>query len=116
MKKAKRKYSQKVLRELREKHNCRCFFCQRDVSAGIRFDGRFINGGGSSKHAVATVDHLTPISRGGRNHPDNMVLACGPCNYEKGDMTLAEYVAYKERQAKPLGIYPQSAVLSTVAS
>lgn len=32
-----------------------------------------------------TVDHIIPISKGGRNVWENCVTACGPCNVEKGD-------------------------------
>lgn len=30
-----------------------------------------------------TIDHVIPISRGGSNWPENIVLACGPCNFSK---------------------------------
>lgn len=30
------------------------------------------------------VDHRIPLSRGGSNSPDNLVLACPPCNWSKG--------------------------------
>lgn len=32
-----------------------------------------------------TVDHVVPISKGGRTSWDNCVTACGPCNVAKGD-------------------------------
>jgi 5-methylcytosine-specific restriction endonuclease McrA len=32
-----------------------------------------------------TVDHVVPISKGGRTNWQNCVTACGPCNVEKGD-------------------------------
>lgn len=35
--------------------------------------------------ATATLDHLVPLARGGRNAPDNYVLACKPCNTARGD-------------------------------
>ncbi len=31
-----------------------------------------------------TVDHVVPLSRGGRNDPSNLQLLCGPCNSAKG--------------------------------
>lgn len=40
------------------------------------------------------IEHLTPLSRGGTNDLDNLGLACGPCNNEKGTMTEPEYLAY----------------------
>lgn len=41
-----------------------------------------------------TVDHLIPISKGGKND-GNMALACKSCNSSKGDLQTAdEYLAY----------------------
>jgi 5-methylcytosine-specific restriction endonuclease McrA len=32
-----------------------------------------------------TLDHVIPLSRGGRTNWENIVAACGPCNSRKGD-------------------------------
>jgi 5-methylcytosine-specific restriction endonuclease McrA len=32
-----------------------------------------------------TVDHVIPLSRGGTDHPMNLVAACAFCNYGKGN-------------------------------
>lgn len=37
-----------------------------------------------------TIDHLTPQSRGGRNHWLNTVCACQSCNHRKADQTPSE--------------------------
>lgn len=37
------------------------------------------------------LDHVNPISRGGRDVPSNVVPACAPCNYAKGAKSLAEW-------------------------
>lgn len=37
-------------------------------------------------------DHLFPVSRGGTDHPTNLVLACMSCNMAKGSKTLREWV------------------------
>lgn len=42
-----------------------------------------------------TVDHVLPLSRGGTNTPDNIVLCCGVCNSSKGTATLDEWEARK---------------------
>lgn len=34
----------------------------------------------------ATVDHVTPLSLGGKDTLENMVLACRACNKAKGSM------------------------------
>lgn len=46
-----------------------------------------------TKHEV-TLDHLTPLGRGGTNAYHNLVLACKDCNHAKADMTLAEFVDF----------------------
>ena len=38
------------------------------------------------------VEHKIPISRGGSNNIDNIVLACAPCNYSKGMKTHEEFM------------------------
>lgn len=35
-----------------------------------------------------TLDHLLPKSRGGPDWDVNLVVACSPCNNQKGDRTL----------------------------
>jgi hypothetical protein len=33
------------------------------------------------------VEHVTPVSRGGADDPENLALACRICNQKKGDAT-----------------------------
>ena len=40
---------------------------------------------GSTKHL--TLDHVIPVSKGGKNSWDNVVTACETCNNRKGDRT-----------------------------
>jgi 5-methylcytosine-specific restriction endonuclease McrA len=35
----------------------------------------------------ATLDHVMPVSKGGKTSWENCVTACGPCNAEKADKT-----------------------------
>lgn len=39
----------------------------------------------------ATLDHRTPLSRGGTWKLSNLACACAPCNRRKGDATEGEY-------------------------
>jgi 5-methylcytosine-specific restriction endonuclease McrA len=44
---------------------------------------------------IATVDHQTPLSRGGADVASNRVTACSRCNHEKANNTVEEYRALK---------------------
>lgn len=37
------------------------------------------------------VDHVVPLSRGGSDDPENIVIACVACNCSKGDKLLEEW-------------------------
>jgi hypothetical protein len=37
-----------------------------------------------SEENPSTLDHLIPVGWGGRNYYENSVLACEPCNHERG--------------------------------
>lgn len=51
----------------------RCHWCQHDLTA-----------------ETSTVDHVIPLSRGGSNGTDNLVLACKPCNRDRRDYLPGE--------------------------
>lgn len=38
-----------------------------------------------------TIDHLVPRSKGGQDHPSNLVLACLTCNNRKGSKDLSTW-------------------------
>jgi 5-methylcytosine-specific restriction endonuclease McrA len=37
-------------------------------------------------------DHVIPVSRGGKNHIENLATACFKCNRSKNDNLLSEWV------------------------
>jgi hypothetical protein len=39
------------------------------------------------------IDHVIPYSRGGENHPNNLCVACKPCNRSKGAKTPEEWLS-----------------------
>lgn len=43
-----------------------------------------------------SMDHLTPISRGGPHTSENVAPACLPCNLSKGAKTVMEFLAEEE--------------------
>lgn len=51
----------------------RCFYCDCDITA------------------APSLEHLTPVSKGGTNARWNLVYACKSCNSRKHDSTLEEY-------------------------
>lgn len=53
-----------------------------------------------------TKDHVIPRSRGGVGGWNNVVLACEPCNSEKGDEPSSDEV--RRRFAGTTGQYPAS--------
>jgi len=49
-----------------------------------------------SKDDLST-DHLIPVSRGGSDSADNMVMSCRHCNSSRGDKGVFEWVGLKEK-------------------
>lgn len=45
-----------------------------------------------------TIDHVIPVSRGGKNSFENCVTACRPCNNKKGSRTPREAKMFIKRQ------------------
>lgn len=59
------------------------------------------------KEKATTIDHIMPIKRGGKDHLDNLLPACEPCNSKKASHRLhpelEEEALEKARQAvKPI--------------
>lgn len=46
------------------------------------------------------VDHVVPLSQGGSNGPDNIALACAPCNLSKHDRSLLVWAMALGRKAQ----------------
>lgn len=81
-----------------ERDGWRCRFCgRRDLV--VPPAGREHTAEEAS--SLATLDHWLPRSRGGTWEMFNLVLACRPCNGEKGQLTGEEYLtvlAFRRRQ------------------
>lgn len=61
---------------------CECYYCNAALSA-----------------KTVTMDHIVPISRGGRSTKGNVVPSCHTCNVEKRSLTPVEWNEYLERRA-----------------
>ena len=67
-----------TVQDVREKYQSQrgeCFYCH------CVLDGAY------------HVDHYIPLSKGGTNWPDNLVIACAKCNLTKGDRMPDDFVA-----------------------
>lgn len=64
----------------RKRSNGLCYYCGR-------------------KYPVAqlTMDHVIPLSRGGRSVKDNLVPSCKDCNNAKKNLIPAEWTEYLDR-------------------
>lgn len=53
-------------------------------------------------HHNLTIDHLIPLSKGGKSTWDNLVTACQSCNSRKGDLTPSKAgLTLKNKPDKP---------------
>lgn len=55
--------------------NSKCFYCDRRLRRG-----------------TATLDHVQPLSQGGDNTLENLVVCCYHCNQCKGDRTIDQWL------------------------
>lgn len=82
------------LAECAETQGWKCAYCQRSMRRKPRADKPWL---------TATLDHVLPISRGGRNQRSNLVAACLGCNQAKGAMTAEEYQEARDTDGRPKG-------------
>lgn len=75
---------------LYEKQGRKCPYCSSDLIVNGEIVSNF------------NIDHILPLSRGGKDSIENMTLACVACNSAKGNMTAEEFsiVATKFREGK----------------
>ncbi len=61
---------------------------------------------GSNQAIHMTIDHMTPLSRGGADNEKNMTTACHSCNQLKSNMTVAEFRVWMRamKQLRKIGM------------
>lgn len=76
--------------EVADKCGYRCWYCGRSFDEALSSTELF------KRHSMSmlTVDHLVPLSRGGKDDDDNLVLSCVSCNSRKHSRTVDEYRFY----------------------
>jgi 5-methylcytosine-specific restriction endonuclease McrA len=57
-----------------------CYYCKKITPREIR-----------------TLDHKTPLNRGGMHNATNIVMSCKSCNFSKSDKTEEEYQLWKRQ-------------------
>lgn len=58
----------------------------------------------------ATVDHVVPKSKGGKDELDNLIILCKPCNNLKGDGTWEEYIEKIKEKPSVCQGYEQTSI------
>ena len=74
---------------LKKKHGTKCYYCgkEMDFKKGV---GRKFN------NDMATIEHLTPLARGGEHTFENTVLACRFCNISRGAKSQEDFEKYRK--------------------
>lgn len=79
-----KEYRNRIIRSLLRKQRHRCYLCGRTMLDPMKVSRLNLRG--------ATIDHYTPLSRGGGDDPDNLRLAHRICNSAKGDTLPGDMV------------------------
>lgn len=87
------------------------FYTAADVERLLTEQSCLCVGCGSDIAETYTIDHKTPLSRGGSNWPENIQLLCGPCNSAKGALTMDEWLSTKSANDNK---EPQDYALSSI--
>ena len=74
MSKTRKSLNIKLHQRVKKKYNY-CFYCGKHL-----------------EEREKTVDHVEPISKGGADKEENLVVSCMPCNTNKSDYSLEEFI------------------------
>jgi 5-methylcytosine-specific restriction endonuclease McrA len=85
----------------------RCQYCGKKSGAKVMIDGKMVT-------LHLTLDHVIPVSHGGRNVFENLVAACHVCNSLKADRTPEEAGMTLIRKPRPLTIHTSRGLLRSI--
>lgn len=77
-----------TISELRNRHGDRCAFCRQEL---------LFEGGNEYDQDRASMEHMTPLSRGGKHSWENVRLSCWGCNLSKNAKTADEFIEWVAR-------------------
>lgn len=82
-KKRRRVYANKKIDHLSvfEWHDWTCAICGGKIDRNLRLPHQM----------AATIEHIVPISRGGKHEFENVAPAHAKCNFSKADFLMEEY-------------------------
>ena len=72
------------------------------VPEAVRWGGTNNTQHGAFFALTATIDHIVPHAKGGGSDAENLVTACWPCNFGRGDMLLEEVGLHDPRSRAPV--------------
>ena len=73
--KAGGRFTAEDIRNMYATQGAKCYYCSISIEDGYH------------------IDHMLPISRCGTNSPENLCLACAPCNFKKHTKTAEEFIS-----------------------
>ncbi len=77
-KNAEGSFTAEDIKDLYATQGGRCYYCSVEIESGYH------------------IEHMTPLSRGGRNDVSNICLACAPCNHSKYTKTAEEFIGEQD--------------------
>jgi len=87
-----------------------CHYCPTEGT--ITWDRLASGKPGLWVHFTLSLDHVVPESAGGTSEPENIVLACKPCNSSKRDKHLHDWLTTDSRQAHDILTEPVGETMS----
>lgn len=80
-------HESETVQEIYQEQRGRCYYCNKKVR--------------DTYH----VDHVVPLSQGGEDSPDNLVIACPECNLSKSDNFLDDWDDRPTKRKRFLGLF-----------